>query len=184
MADEDADADETGYRTVELAVRESGLEWTLVRPGEFAANWLDYAPDVRARREVRRPHGEAVSRPTHEADIASLAATALLEEGHAGRTYTFAGPQALTVAEQVRIIGAAVGAEVRFVELTPEQAREEWYDPEQGMDHAVIDWLLDLYGRSVGGDGAVADAGDFERVVGRPPRTFAQWAADHAEDFR
>ncbi|WP_157246833.1 NAD(P)H-binding protein [Nonomuraea typhae] len=182
LADEDAGGD-TGYAPVEAAVRASGLEWTLVRPGEFAANWLDYAPDVRARRQVRRPFAEAVSRPTHEADVAAVAVAALLEDGHAGCAYTFAGPQDLTVAQQVRIIGEAIGEPVELVELTPEQARQEWYDPGQGVDHAVIDWLLDLYGSSTGGS-PVTGAGDFERVVGRPPRTFAQWASDHAADFR
>lgn len=184
LAGEEADDEEGGYRAVEVAVQKSGLEWTLVRPGEFAANWLDYAPDVRDRREVRRPFGDAVTRPTHEDDIALVAAHALLEQGHAGQIYVLAGPEELTVAEQVRLIGEAIGEAVRFVELTPEQAREEWYDPEQGVDHEVIDWLLDLYGASVGGSGRVPDSGAFQRITGRSPTSFARWAADHAHDFR
>ena len=180
----DEDGEDEGYRPVERAVRESALEWTLLRPGEFAANWLDHAPEVRERREVRRPFPTAVSRPTHEADIADAAVAALLVGGHAGQTYTFGGPDELTVAEQVRIIGEAVGEEVRFVELTPEQVHEEWYDPELGVDHEVIDWLLDLQGASVTGGGAVPDSADFERLVGRSRRSFTLWARDHAEDFR
>ncbi|MFI6535623.1 NAD(P)H-binding protein [Nonomuraea sp. NPDC050547] len=184
LAEEEADDEEGGYRAVEVAVQESGLEWTLARPSEFAANWLDYAADIRDKREVRRPFGEAVTRPTHEADIALVAARALVEEGHAGQIYVLAGPEALTVAEQVRLIGEAIGEEVRFVELTPEQARAEWYDPEQGVDHEVIDWLLDLYGTSAGGSGRVPGSDTFERLTGRPPTSFARWAADHAHDFR
>ncbi|MFI6296003.1 NAD(P)H-binding protein [Nonomuraea sp. NPDC050790] len=180
LAEEEADDEEGGYRAVEVAVQKSGLEWTLVRPGEFAANWLDYAPDIRTRREVRRPFGAALTRPTHEDDIALVAARALLEEGHTGQTYVLAGPEELTVTEQVRLIGAAIGEEIRFVELTPEQARAEWYDPEQGVDHEVIDWLLDLYGDA----NRVPDTGAFQRLTGRPPTSFARWATDHAHDFR
>ncbi|PSK99088.1 uncharacterized protein YbjT (DUF2867 family) [Murinocardiopsis flavida] len=184
LADEESADDEDGYGAVERAVQASGLDWTIVRPGEFAGNWLDYAPDVRARREVRRPFGNAVSRPTHEADVADVVAASLLGEGHSGQVYTFGGPEALTVAEQVRRIGAAIGAEVRFVELTPEQARMEWYDLDQGVDHDVIDWLLDMYGASVDGPETVPPSDTVERVTGSPPRDFAQWAADHADDFR
>ncbi|GLW06995.1 nucleotide-diphosphate-sugar epimerase [Microtetraspora sp. NBRC 13810] len=178
------EGDEAGYRPVEIAVEESALDWTFVRPGEFAANWLDHAPGVRDRREVRRPFTGAVGRPTHEADIAEVAAAALLGNGHTGRIYTFGGPQELTFAEQARIVGDAIGAEIRLLELTPEQTHEEWYAPEHGVDHAVIDWLLDLYGSTVGARGILPDAADVERVLGRPARTFARWASDHAEDFR
>ncbi|GAA0912640.1 NAD(P)H-binding protein [Nonomuraea longicatena] len=178
-----ADQDDLGYAQVEKAVRASGVAWTMIRPGEFAANWLDAAEGIRSRREVRRPYGAALTRPTHEADIGLIAATVLLEDGHAGQVYTFAGPQELTVAEQVAVIGRAIGEEVRFVELTPEQARREWYDPDNGVTHEVIDWLLDLYASALGA-GVVAGGDVFQRVTGRPPRSFEQWARDHAADFR
>ncbi|QVQ52746.1 NAD(P)H-binding protein [Spiractinospora alimapuensis] len=181
LADQD-DSDE-GYLPVERAVQASGMEWTVLRPGEFATNWLDYASEVRDRREVRRPFGKAVTRPTHEADIADAAVAALLTDGHTGQTYTFTGPDELTVAEQARTIGEAIGQPVTFVELTPEQTHEEWHDPDNGVDHDVIDWLLDLYGSSLNGDG-IPHTDHFERLVGRPGRPFAAWIHDHADDFR
>ncbi|QSB14371.1 NAD(P)H-binding protein [Natronosporangium hydrolyticum] len=186
LADQEDPEDETGNRPVELAAQRSGLAWTLVRPGEFAANWLDYAPDIRATREVRRPFGSAVSRPTHEADIAAVAATVLLADpaSHAGQIYTFGGPEALTVAEQVHILGTAIGEPVRFVELTPEQARQAWLDPAEGITHEVVDWLLDLYGSAANGPEQVGASDAVERVTGRKPRTFLEWATDHAAAFR
>jgi uncharacterized protein YbjT (DUF2867 family) len=182
-ADNDAD-NEDGYLVVERAVEESGLEWTHVRPGEFAGNWLDWAPSVRAERIVRRPYGDAVTQPTHEADIAAVAATVLIEDGHAGMKYTFAGPEALTTVEQVTTIGAAIGEEIRFEEQDPVKAREQWI--QDGYPAEFVDWMFGMWAESARNRAPVDEerAAVVPRLTGRPARTFAQWAADHATAFR
>ncbi|GIF16269.1 NAD(P)H-binding protein [Actinoplanes teichomyceticus] len=180
----DTDLSEDGYLAVERAVEESGLEWTHVRPGEFAANWLDWAPAIKEARVVRRPYRAAVTQPTHEADIAAVAARVLVEDGHAGRTYTFAGPEALTAAAQVDAIGAAIGATVRFDDLDPAQARAEWIG--NGYPEAFVDWIFAMWAESARNPTPTNQewADVVPQLTGRPARTFAQWATDHAADFR
>lgn len=165
------------HRAVERAVEEAGLRWTHVRPGAFAANALAWAPSIRAEGVVREPHGRAGQTPIHEDDIAAVAATALLEDGHAGRVYTLSGPEVITIADQVRAIGAAIGRDVRFEEISPESAREQWIA--RGVPAAVADSLLQYRSRA-----AEAVLPTVEQVTGRPARTFAEWARDHAADFR
>ncbi|MEU4539966.1 NAD(P)H-binding protein [Streptosporangium sp. NPDC023825] len=183
-AEADDDVFGSGYQVVERAVEESGLEWTHLRPGEFAGNWLDWAERVRTERVVRRPYGGAVTQPTHEADVAAVAATVLAEDGHAGMTYTFAGPEALTVAEQVKAIGVAIGQEIRFEEQDPTQARDEWI--QDGYPAEVVDWLFGMWAESARDPAPVDEerAAVVQRLTGRPGRTFARWAADHAADFK
>lgn len=173
-----------GYLAVEQAAEQSGLEWTHVRPGEFAGNWLDWAPSVRAQRLVRRPYGNAVTQPTHEADIAAVIAATLTEDGHAGMTYTFAGPEALSTAEQVRLIGAALGEDVRFEEHDPAQAREQWI--QDGYPATFVDWMFGVWAESARDPAPVNEewAAVVPRLTGRPARTFGQWAVDHAASFR
>jgi uncharacterized protein YbjT (DUF2867 family) len=78
---------------VEQAVEESGLEWTHVRPCGFMANMLQiWAPLIRAERVVRYPFADEPMNLIHEADIAAVAAVALLEDGHHGAAYTLTGP--------------------------------------------------------------------------------------------
>jgi uncharacterized protein YbjT (DUF2867 family) len=175
---------DNGYLAVERAAEESGLEWTHVRPGEFAANWLDWAPTVRAQRLVRRPYGDAVTQPTHEADIAAVIAATLTQVGHAGMTYTFAGPEALTTAEQIRQIGVALGEAVRFEEHDPLQAREQWIH--DGYPAAFIDWMFGVWAKSAREPAPVNEewAAVVPRLTGRPARTFGQWAVDHVASFR
>jgi uncharacterized protein YbjT (DUF2867 family) len=180
----DTDDSEDGYLAVERAVEDSGLAWTHVRPGEFAANWLDVAPVIKERRVVRRPYAAAVTQPTHEADIAAVAATVLVEDGHAGRIYTLAGPEALSAAAQVDTIGTAIGAGVRFEELDPHEARVEWIG--NGYPETFVDWIFALWAESARDPAPTNQewAATVPRLTGRPARTFAEWATDHAAFFR
>jgi uncharacterized protein YbjT (DUF2867 family) len=191
-----------GYDTdfhlpVERAVERSGAEWTHVRPGEFALNklWL-WGPSIREEGVVRDPHPDAAWYPTHEADIADVAATALLEDGHTGRAYTFGGPELISHRAQVEAISRAVGRRIRFEAVTPERARE-LYLAQGGFAAANADTLLgftDYSGNEADADtwaeevaaahAAVTDPPTASEATGRPARDFAQWARDHADDFR
>jgi uncharacterized protein YbjT (DUF2867 family) len=183
---------------VEEAVRDSGVEWTFVRPGEFALNklWL-WGPSIRAEGVVRDPFPEVGWYPTHEADIAEVALAALLEEGHAGRAYTFDGPELVSHREQVRAIAEALDRDIAFEVVSPERAREI-YRAQGGFAADNADMLLgftdysghheaDPHQREQEVAALLADVSEHhtcEQATGRPARTFAQWARDHAADFR
>jgi uncharacterized protein YbjT (DUF2867 family) len=166
------------HRTVEDAVLRSGLDATFVRPGGFATNTLSWAPSVRAEGVVRAPYPGAAMNSIHEADIAAVATAALLDDKHAGAAYQLTGPASITQAEQVRAIAAATGREVRFEELTPERARAAMA---QVMPAEIADLMLGYLAGSV--DTVAEVLPTVEQVTGRPARTYAEWAADHAADF-
>jgi uncharacterized protein YbjT (DUF2867 family) len=110
---------------VTRAVEAAGVEWTHVRPSEFMANAHFWAESIRAEGVVRAPFGQQPHAMVDEADVAAVAVSALLEDGHSGQTYKPTGPEALTRADAVRTIGEAIGRDLRFVELTEEQGREQ-----------------------------------------------------------
>lgn len=172
------------HRAVEVAVEESGIPWTHIRPGEFMMNLLDWAPSIAAENVVRAPFADQESNAVHEADIADLAAVALLHDGHEGHAYEVNGPETLTRADQAQVIGTAIGRDVRFVELTRSQAREQWLA--DGMDLDLADWLLgpDDESEDHGEDTCDTDpAPTSEAITGRPARTLHQWALEHAQAF-
>lgn len=169
------------HRGLELMVEATGAEWTHVRPGLLAANALRWAERIRAERVVREPYAAAGYPVVHEADVADVAVAALLTDDHVGAAYTVTGPAKVSQAEQAAAIGAAIGTEVRFEELTPADARTRWL--RDGYPEETVDWMLALLADAVDGTGTLPPTDTFQRVTGRPPRTFAQWAADHAADF-
>jgi uncharacterized protein YbjT (DUF2867 family) len=184
-----------GYDTdhqlpVEQAVEASGLEWTHLRPGEFAANRLAlWGPSIRAERVVRWPYPDEVGVPIHEADIAAVAVHALLEDGHAGRAYDMTGPAALCLRDQVAAIAAAIGGDVRLEQVSRAEALRRLEEP-GGWAAVNGPFLLGYEGFSADTDYPEIAAEELrplptvEQVTGRPARSFAQWALDHADDFR
>lgn len=189
---------DTDYHArVERAVEESGLEWTHVRPGEFMANTLPiWGPMIRGSRTVRYPFGDDLgAAPIHEADIADVAVAALVEDAHIGKAYTLSGPEQLSVRGQVEAIADALGEEVRYEEVSREEARD-LLRAMGGFAAESADLLLgfvDYEGGAGGGDDGYSDQDysdlmkplpGYGEATGRTGRTYAQWARDHVEDFR
>ncbi|MFJ9691199.1 NAD(P)H-binding protein [Kitasatospora sp. NPDC101183] len=169
------------HRAAEEAIERAGLARTFVRPGMFATNTLWWWRDpIRAGRSVRLPYPDSESAPVHEADLAAIALAALTEpEPHAGQAYTVYGAESLTLRAQVAAIGAALGREVPVEVVTPEETRAELAltMPPLGVEIVMRQWAAR--------DGVAAPvSATVAEVTGRPARTFADWARDHAEDFR
>ncbi|MFL6125722.1 SDR family oxidoreductase [Actinophytocola sp.] len=177
---------------VEQAVEASGVAWTHVRPGDFASNTLRlWGPMIRSSRLVRYPQPAAPSLAIHEDDIAAVAVAALLTDGHAGRWYDLTGPALITRRDQVAAIGAALGEEVRFEEVSAARAREI-LRAQDAWAAANADFLLGFAeysatGRStadVDWSQVLVPSPAVEQVLGRPATTYAQWARDNVDAFR
>ncbi|KWT62410.1 hydroxylase [Streptomyces albus subsp. albus] len=169
-----------GPSPLEDAVRaDDGVDWTVLMPVEFMSNALEWAPGIVDADEVREPFAGRLSAMVHEGDIGAVAAVALTEEGHAGREYVITGPELLTVGDKVAVLAAARGREISLVELTREQAVAQWRAAGQPED--AIGFLLEMYGNTPEVGRTVVDT--VEKVTGRPARTFAEWAAEHAAAF-
>lgn len=166
-------------RAAEEAVRESGLAWTILRPGVFASNAYAWAESVRAERTIAAPFGDVGIPVIDPADIAEVAAVALRTDEHVGHAYTLNGPAAVTPRQQAEAIGATLGEPVRFVELTRAEAHAAMaaFIPEPAVETSL----------AVLGEPNAAElrlSPDVERVLGRAPRSFAEWARRNIDAFR
>ncbi|MEU1818892.1 NmrA family NAD(P)-binding protein [Streptomyces roseifaciens] len=168
-----------GVGPVEQAVADSGVEWTRLEPQEFMSNTLNWIESVRAEGIVREPY-DFPSALVHEADIAAVAAVALLDDGHAGRAYNLTGPESLTPRERIAILSRVVGRDIAFAPITHEQALDRLMAT--GVPRADAEYVIGWYAASSEDSKTVVDT--VQQVTGRPARTFAQWAAEHAERFQ
>ena len=168
------------FGELEHAVQSSSLAWTFLQPVEFMSGAFDWVESIRAEGVVRQGFGSRRTAIVHEADIAAVAAAALTEDGHAGKTYTITGPEVLTPPEMARILGEAIGRDIPFIELTEAEAREQWRA--QGFPEEFIEFFVWAHGNTPEIGYTVVPT--VEQVTGRPARTFAQWAAEHAAAFR
>ncbi len=167
------------YADIERRIAAAGLESTIIRPGMLASNALFWwAPAIRADGVVRWPYGTAETAPIDDRDVAAVAALTLYQDGHAGGDYVLTGPDPLSQAEQVRIIGDVVGRPIRFEELSPEEFRRE---TEGSWPVPVVDMLLAAWGATIGTPAFITST-VFD-ILGSAPRSFRQWVTDHATAF-
>ena len=162
----------------ERTLRGAGLTTTAVRPGAFDTNARQWAREIRADGVVTLPYPQATTAPIHEADIAGVAAAALLDPAHRGADLPLSGPESLTFAEQVGVLGEATGLDVGVREIDPATAREQMA---QRVPEPIVDSLFRLWANA---DGVLTGVHDtVQRVTGRPARTFASWAREHRDEF-
>lgn len=166
--------------TLQPALTAAGMAWTHLCPVAFMANALeDLAPSIRDEGLIRVA-GELPGADVHESDIGAVAAAALTGDGHAGQTYLLTGPQALTTADKLRIIGEVIGRDLSLVVMTPDEARARWRA--EGHSEEMLTFMLEL-------ELSPPDVGSqvqptVQEVTGRPALTFADWAETHADAFR
>ncbi|WP_306318219.1 MULTISPECIES: SDR family oxidoreductase [unclassified Streptomyces] len=173
--------DNNCHAYLEQQIEKAGLEWTFLQTTGFDCNArLSWAAQLQAGDVVRSPYGEAARTPVHEADVAAVAVRALTEDGHAGKRYVTTGPQALTQIEQLRIIGEVAGRDLRWEDVPGHAARAAMV--EAGWPEAYAAGALDYFETLVDQPETLTD--HVAGVLGRPPRTFREWAEEHAGDFR
>ena len=165
-------------RRCEQIVRDSGLEWTVVRASWFAQNFSEgYLLDAVLAGEMTLPVG-AVGEPFVDVDdIADVAAAALTEAGHAGQLYEVTGPRLWTFAEAVAEISRATGRSIRYAQVSPEAYATALRDAQ--LPEPMVALITYLFAEVLDGRNAsVADG--VTRALGRRPRDFTEYARDAA----
>jgi uncharacterized protein YbjT (DUF2867 family) len=166
-------------RAMEDALRESGLDWAVLRPGGFASNALAWAESVRRQGTVGAPFGDVGVPVIDPADIAEVAAACLLDDRHIGEVYELTGPEVITPRQQAEVIAAALGSPVRFHELTRDEARSMMT---RFVPVELADDTLDII--SAPNPAELRISPDVARVLGRAPRPFYGWVARNIAVFR
>jgi uncharacterized protein YbjT (DUF2867 family) len=165
----------------EEIIRASGTPATFLRPGGFMTNALDWAATIRDGYVVD-PVGPGRFAPIDPADIAAVAAVVMTEDGHSGRSYALTGDETMTVTEQVQILSEAIGVpiEVRSP-ASPEEAVRFRFPAgaPQALVDAITEGFLLMRADTVG-----FRTDTVSRLLGRPPRTFADWCTRNAGAFR
>ncbi|WP_422739096.1 NAD(P)H-binding protein [Micromonospora sp. WMMD729] len=164
---------------IEDLVRRSDLGWTILRPGGFASNAFAWAEPVRSARMVAAPFGDVGLPVVDPADIAEVAAAALLDSSHVGRTYELTGPTLSTPRERVADLAAALGEPIGFVDQTPDEARAQML---RFMPPPVVEGTLAILGTPTEAEQRISP--DVAEILGRSPRPFIAWAKRNIDAFR
>jgi uncharacterized protein YbjT (DUF2867 family) len=157
----------------EQAVRDSGAEFTILECAWFCQNFSEghLLPSVLAG-QIALPAGNVAEPFIDAEDIAEVAVAALTTDAHLGKTYDLTGPGLHTFAEAAAELARASGRPVRYLAVTP----EEYADTLRGLvPPEFVAFLTDLFQHVLDGHNAFVSS-DFERAMGKKPRSFTSYA--------
>ncbi|MER7077792.1 Uncharacterized conserved protein YbjT, contains NAD(P)-binding and DUF2867 domains [Saccharopolyspora kobensis] len=166
------------HADLEALLTEAGLRPVVLRSDTMASNVRGWAAQLRAGDVVAGPD-IARTAVVDERDVADAAVAALLAERFDRGPHVLTGPEVLSRAEQVAQLGAALGRRLRFEPVRTDVARSRMLA--DGRPAALVEALIAASENRLE---ATRTTGCVERLTGHPARTFAQWAADHAAEFR
>lgn len=156
---------------------------TILRPNVFAENFSEHPAILRGIRTgvVAVPAGDGRVAPISVEDIAAAAAVALTQDGHQHKTYSLTGPDSLSFSDMAAIVGDAAGKPVRYQAMDPDAFREAMLGG--GTPGQVADFYATMY-EGIRNDSAAAVTDDVQRITGRPPVSFADYARAAADLWR
>ncbi len=166
----------------ETALLASGLPWTILRPHVFMQNLLDQAPTIALEGRLFAASGDGRIPFIDARDIAAVAAATLTQPGHEGQKYVLTGPAALSYREVADILSEVTGRRVEYVADSLDEARERMLRagaPPWSVESALA---LAAYQRAGGPTAVVHNT--VQRIVDRPPRSFAEFARDYVASFK
>lgn len=167
-------------KEVEQLAVDSGLAWVSLRPTVFATNFAGmWAAQIRAGDVVAGPYAAASTAPIVEADIAAVAARALLTDELLGQRIPLTGPQAFTNTELVNVIGAVLGRPLRYQEVPADVVRQRFIGLGFGAEFA--DAYTSMLAETLDKPALVTH--DVEKILGRTATPFAQWVSAHRSLF-
>ena len=167
---------------VEKEMRESGLDWTILRPHHFMQNLLAQAPYIIKEGVVYSASGDGKIPYIDARDIAAVATVTLTQPGHTSKWYVVTGSEALSYRQATEIIGRTIGRQLRFVDETPEESRAR--RKREGYPPAILESALAISAYQRAGGKTVTITTVVKDLTGKPPRTFQEFAREHAAAFQ
>jgi uncharacterized protein YbjT (DUF2867 family) len=162
----------------ERAIEESGLGWTFLRPNSFMSNALRWLPQLEAGDVVRDAFPDVPVATIDPYDVAAVSAAALTSGEHDRQAYRLSGPDSLLPAERLAILAKALGRDLRFEGQSDEEARAEM---SENMPAAYVDSFFRVFRGDDIDESTVLPT--VREVLGREPRSFEEWAVEHADAF-
>jgi len=166
---------------IERRLEASGMAFTHLRAGEFMPVYFRQVPSIIAKGALSLPMENAKIASIDIGDITDVAAVALTNSGHEGKTYPLTGPEALTMAEVAEKLSAVTGKHIRYMNVAPEDAKKAQLAA--GVSPYIADALAELFAeRRKGKEANVSPA--VQMILGRPPVSFDAFAKRNAAIFR
>jgi len=164
------------HAEIERDIAASGIPATILRPNSFMSNFVAFNPPDQDG-NMAMPLGDAGVSLIDPRDVGEVAARVLTSDAHVGKDFNLTGPEAITMHQIASTIGQVSGRQVRYIDVPADAMRQGMLG--FGLPEPVVDALLELW--ATNRSGATAEVTNaVAELTGRPARTFAEFAREHA----
>jgi uncharacterized protein YbjT (DUF2867 family) len=166
------------HRWIEWYLQSLDMDWTFLRPSFFMQNLsTNHRDEIRDFGEIFVPAGDGRTSFIDARDVAAVAVRTLTEPGHAHAAYALTGAEALTYSEVARTLSDVLDRPIHY------------------RDPSVLDFVRRHLGKRPTGfvlvmagiyltarfGLAARTTSTVQRLLGRPPTSFRQFAEDYQE---
>jgi uncharacterized protein YbjT (DUF2867 family) len=169
------------HAEIENALIASGLGYVLLRNNAYMQNFLMMAPGIATTNSFSTATGDGRVGHVDVRDVAAVAAEiAASPSAHAGKTYWPTGPEALSGTEVAAVFSEVLGRTITFHPIAVEEQKQAMLDA--GLPEPIADDNATAVALMADGDcDYLTD--DVPSILGRPARSFEQFATDYATAF-
>jgi uncharacterized protein YbjT (DUF2867 family) len=166
---------------IEAGLAASGIPHTLLRSNAYMQNVLALAPAIAATSSFGSSAGQGRTGMVDARDVAAVAAEiAALPAPHAGKTYWLTGPGLISNYDIAAVLSRQLGRTITYRELSFEENKAAMI--RAGVPAPIAEMNAQAFSMAASGDAEwITD--DVPSLLGRPARSFEQFAADYATAF-
>lgn len=159
----------TFHTTLTQKIKDDGFDYTILKPSFFAQNFKNYEwENITERGVVYVPAGTGKAGFVDVNDIAAVAAAALTEDGHSGKTYEITGPEILGYQDAANLLSEVMGKQIVYPNPTPEEFGATL--KQAGAPDFIASYMIDVYSMILNNHVNVL-SNHVEEVTGKKPTT-------------
>lgn len=164
----------------ERFLRQSAPTHTIIQANFYMDNLLGSAAEIAREGHFALPMGAGRVGAVDVRDVADAVLAALTRPGFENRDFLVTGPEVLSFVDMAGVLSQVLGREIAYIDQPVEECRQRLRG--FGVPAWNVEAMLQLF-ELIRQDRNACVTDDFTTMTGRPPRSFRQFVADHAERF-
>ena len=166
---------------IEAGLAATGIPHTLLRSNAYMQNVLMLAPAIATTSTFGSAAGQGRTGLVDARDVAAVAAEIITSPAaHAGKTYWLTGPELLSNYDVAAVLSKLLGRTITYRELTFEENKDAMI--RAGVPAQIAEMNAQAFSLTADGDAEWVTQ-DVPSLLGRPARSFEQFAGDYAAAF-
>ena len=162
-------------------IKQSGLNWTMVKPNFYMQNLLASAATIKDQGKIFLPMGEGKTGMIDTTDVGKVLAKVLSEDGHESMNHEITGPEILSFLEVAEIFTQGLGKQVDYVDVPLAAYKETLGQFLTNQWH--LDAVIDLF-KGIADGGIEEKTDTYSNLMGESPKSLSQFVSENSFIFK